>query len=289
LDFPQSAYGHFYLHGAYSYHYPDARHYKLYSIDIYSKIFFKQNESVIGQSQNYTLYVSSAKRLFWISIFIALTYLFFLLANSISLGWIRDCGITHMDDPVHRVLGSYAAIYSTILFAMALYYGHDFNTIICNHIYKTSLSGSLESEELNAAVRFRRIFIILVIATASCVFFSVLTTAFLLSLWPTIVLFVGGHALTYQTILIGVFYTQSQNTKAYVRRLTLSEKTNNNAWHTITNNAYLELEKVMQNTVLHVIALWCKMCQKPNRRLNFPEPAAKHPLIQITQSRVMKI
>ncbi|KAI8054717.1 hypothetical protein BDF22DRAFT_742662 [Syncephalis plumigaleata] len=213
---------------------------------------FKQNDNAIGRLQRNTLYVPSAKQLFWISILLASSYLLCLLANSLSLGWIRARGMASIDDPVHRVLGSYAAIYSTILFVMALYYAHGFNIILCNHIHRTSLNGSLKSEEINAGFRFRRIFIILIVATVSCVFFSILTTAFLLSLWPTIVLFVGGHALTYQTILIGVFYTQSQNTKAYIRRLTLSEETNyrhhdnndnNNAWHTITNNAYLEFDK----------------------------------------------
>ncbi|RKP25923.1 hypothetical protein SYNPS1DRAFT_22209 [Syncephalis pseudoplumigaleata] len=70
-----------------------------------------------------------------------------------------------------------------------------------------------------------------------------MTTVFLLDIWPTLVIFVGGHVVAYQGILISLFYTQSQNTKAYVRRMSMAEQTTQDAWHTITTNAYLEVNK----------------------------------------------
>ncbi|KAI9598957.1 hypothetical protein BDF19DRAFT_429631 [Syncephalis fuscata] len=179
---------------------------------------FKHDNYLSTSKATYTLYAPTANQLFWMSAILATLHYIILISISICLGWIRHRGITKWDDPVHRVLGSY---------------------FVFGHVIMLFLN----TEEINAGHRFRRIFITFALGSIASVVLGALVTAFLLSLWPSIIFFVGGNGVVYQTILLVLFYTQSQNTKAYLRRSTIPEQVTSAAWHTMITNAYLEPSK----------------------------------------------
>ncbi|KAI8058353.1 hypothetical protein BDF22DRAFT_665232 [Syncephalis plumigaleata] len=187
-----------------------------------------------NDTANHRIFVPSIPVLFWITVIFCTQMLALTIGSSAVIGWSIERNLGSIGRIAHRVEAFSLAVSILVMFVVNGYYSYGFYRILTLHVKRSINQGMSDLDELDAARRFRNMFLAVIAACILGVVFAILSDVLMKQisriLWWNATFSIMRYGVVFPGIQWLFYYNVFQSSRARVRRTTL--RTNGTRSHT---------------------------------------------------------